>query len=191
MDQTAAKAELVTLLSDTLNQVSADRLTAAITQAWRDPWVCNQVWDTTSLVYTSSAYQYAVPAGITTIEAIYIQRAAGIDPEEISGDIWEVINNQIVFNKKAGFRIPSGFTLQIRGRYKLTSGNSIPVTNQPMQNYVVTLAAWLILRGIGMTKILSFLHNDTSISEVVAFRREIEQDMLKYRAQLQLSYVNG
>lgn len=191
VDQPAARTELVTLLSDTLSQVSADRLTNAITQAWRDPWVANLVFDNTSLTFDSTIYQYNIPATMTTIDAIYLQRDSTSFPEEVSGELWEVINGQIIFSEKAYLKIPSGYALQLRGRYKLTATDSISVSNQPMQNYVVALAGWIVLRGIGMTKILSFLHNDTSITELIGFRRELQADVNAYRAQLITAFANG
>lgn len=191
MDQTAAKAELVTLLSDTLSQVSDDRLNDAIKQAWRDPWVANLVFDSTSLTFHYTTYQYAVPSTLTTIDAIYIKRASSVFPEEISSELWEVIDGDIIFTKTAAFRIPDGFGLQLRGRYKLTDTDSIPDANPVMKNYVVTLAAWIVLRQLGFTKITSFLHNDTSITEIMNFKNMIEQDMLKLRSQLATSFANG
>lgn len=191
MNQAQAQAELVTLLSDTLSQVSADRLTNAITQAWRDPWIANIIFDNTSLIFDSTIYQYNIPTTLTTIDAIYLKRDSSTNPEEIGSELWEIINGQIIFNKKAGLKIPTGYALQLRGRYKLTASDSIPISNQSMQNYIVALAGWIVLRGIGMTKILSFLHNDTSISELIAFRRELQADVNAYRAQLVTAYANG
>lgn len=191
MDKTAAQAELATLLSDTLSQVSDDRLVSAVTQAWRDPWVCNQIWDDTSLIFSMNVFKYDIPVGITTIDALYIKRSSFVFPEEIGSELWEVIDGQIIFNKNAVLRIPDGFTVQIRGRYKLTDTDSIAATNMPMQNYIVNLAAWIVLKQVGFSRVLAFLKNDTSMSELIAFRNLIEQDMLKYRSQLQLAYVNG
>lgn len=191
MTQDQAKAELVTLLSDTLNQVSADRLTAAITQAWRDPYVATQVFDTTSTTFVTSVYQYPVPTGMSVVDAIYIQRSSANFPEEISAELWEVVDGNINFTKQAAYVVPTNYALQIRGKYKLAASDSIPADNVTMQNYVVTVAAWIVLKQIGFTKILSFLHNDTSISELVGFRNLIQQDMLNYRTQLVTTYVNN
>jgi len=191
MDQTAAKAELVTLIADTLQQVTDERLTAAITEAWRDGWVATPVWDSTSLTFSVSVYQYPVPTGMTTVDAIYIRRATSAFPEEISSDLWEVVDGNIIFQQEGSYIIPDGFALQVRGKYKLTDSDSIPSDNLTMQNYVVALAGWHILKYMTYTKILSFLNNDTSVSEILAFKADIQRDVQRYRQQLQMSYVNG
>lgn len=191
MDQTAAKAELTTLLGDVLNQVSPDRLTAAITQAWRDPWVAYQVFDNTSLTFSNSVYQYAVPSTMTVVDAIYIQRSTANFPEELSAELWEVINGQIYFTKQASYVIPTAYTLQVRGKYKLAASDSIPATYVTLQNYVVRLAALIVIEQLSFTKILSFLHNDTTIQELIAFKNLMKQEVMDYRTQLQVSYVNA
>lgn len=191
MDQTTAKTELSTLLGDTLNQISADRLTQAIKQAWNDQWVCKPVFDTTSLTYVAGTYQYAVPSSMTTVDAIYLQRDTTVPPEEIGSELWEVVDGDIIFSKRTYFVIPGGWALQLRGKYKLTASDSIDASDYALQNYVVNLAAWIALRQLGFSRVMAFLKNDTSMSELVAFRNMVEKDMLRYRAQLQNSFVNG
>lgn len=191
MTQAAAKIELSTLLSDTLSQVSDDRLNDAITGAWRDAYVATPVFDDTSLTFDMTTYAYDIPSTMTTVDAIYIKRASSVFPEEISSELWEVVNGQIIFQKTAAFRIPDGFALQLRGKYKLTDTDDIPESNTVLQNYVVMLAAWIVLRQIGFTRVLAFLRNDTSVAELMNFRNMVEQDLLKYRSQLQVSYVNN
>lgn len=191
MNQAQAQAELSTLLGDTLAQISSDRLTQAVTQAWRDQWVARAIFDTTSLTYTAGTYQYTVPSTMTTVDAIYIQRSTSIPPEEIASELWEVVGGNILFSSKSSQVIPSGYALQVRGKYKLTSTDSILTSNQALQNYVVNLAALIVLRQLGFSRVMAFLKNDTSMSELVAFRNMVEQDVLRYKAQLTNSFVNG
>jgi hypothetical protein len=190
MNQANVVTAVSTLLSDTLSQVSSDMLNLAVDEAWNDAWVATPVWDT-SIVFSMSVYQYTLPATVTVVDAIYLQRASGIFPEEISSSLWEVVNGVIIFQKSASFTIPDGYTLQIRGKYKLAQTDSIPLTNYAMQNYVINYAAWVILKQLTFKKLVAFLNNDTSVSELLTFRNTIEKDVQRYRAQLQQSYVNG
>jgi hypothetical protein len=191
MNHDQLKTSLSQLLEDTLGQVSDTRLNSAIAEAWGDMWVVLPVFDNTSIVFDMSVYQYTLPSTITTLDAIYIKRSANSFPEEIDSGLWEVINGQIIFQKQAPFSIPTGFQLELRGKYKLQTNDTIPTANTALQNYVVNLAAWVILSRMAMTKILSFLHNDTSVSELLAFKTDVNRDVQRYRAQLQQSYVNG
>ena len=190
MNQTEVQVSVSTMLSDTLTQVSADMLSAAVVEAWNDGWVATPVWDT-SLTFSQSTYQYTLPSTVSVVDAIYLKRSTDNFPEEIDSSLWEVVNGAIIFNQKGNFSIPDGFGLQIRGKYKLAQADDIPTTDFALKNYVINLAAWIILRQLTFKKITAFLNNDTSVSELINFRSSVERDVQRYRAQLQQSYVNG
>lgn len=190
MTQAEAQEELVTLLADTLQQVSAERLENAINEAWRDAYVAEQVYDTTSLVFAAGSYAYAVPTTMTTVDAIYMRADSTQGYTKVDSDLWEVVDGQIIFSQKGTYRIPVG-ALQVRGHKKLAADDDISADNFTLQNYVVTLAGFNILKYMGYTKVLSFLRNDTSLQELMAFKSQIQQDMLNYRRQLQATYVDN
>lgn len=189
-----AQLELSTLLSDTLQQVSADRLTQAITQAWRDGYVVTKVYDS-SVTFVQGTYEYAVPATVSNIESIETQRDSSQPPEPIDASFWSVVSvggvRTLKISTRGNWVLPSGYPLFIRGKYKLTTSDPIPTNALVLQNYVVSLAAFIVLKQIGYTKVLSFLQNDTSMSELLAFRNQMQQDMFQYRAQLSTEYVDA
>lgn len=190
MNQKQVIAEVSTLLSDILGQVSTDRLNSAVKSAWKDGYVSTQAYDN-SLVFDSSVYEYTLPETISVVDSIYVKQSSASNPTPISADLWEVINGVIHFNNDAIRYLETGNQLHIRGKYKLTASDLLPNENPTLQEYVVALASWIVLKQIGFTKILSFLRNDTSMSELIQFRREIERDVKAYRTQLQTSYMDN
>jgi len=189
MDKATIISELATLLSDTLSQVSDDRLTQAVDRAWRDPYVVIDEYDK-SLTYDASTYEYTVPTGITNIESIYVQYSTTDTPEPIDAACWEVSDGKIRFNRYAFAILDTGDTLHIRGKKKLASGDSIPADNYTLIEYVINLSALNVLRQLSFTKALSFLKNDTSMAELIGLQNNIVNDVNRCRAQLQKSYAD-
>lgn len=159
----------------------------ALTKAWNDPYVVTTVWDTT-LTFNQNAYQYEIPDTLTTVKDIYINpsNAASDEPEKISADLWEVIEGNIQF-KNAAFRtIPHGWTLYLKGHYKLTTEDDLETVN--LQEYVIALAGVETLNLLGYKKANLFLKNDTSMAELIALRREFRNDVREYRQMLPKQY---
>jgi len=181
-----ALTQLGLLINDTLLQLSSDVKTSALTAAWNSQWVVTPVWDT-SLVFSANVYQYPLPSTVTTVSDVYIQRDSSQFPERISAELWEVVNGVLQFNSKAKEVIPDSFPLQLRGHYKLTTGDPLP--NEVMQNYVLAEAGYNCLRNLAFTRAFSFLRNDTTMAEVIALRREMYADKTRYRQELQREFV--
>src|SRR5690349_22013897 len=140
MDLTAAQASLNTIIGDGNDTTfTSSEKQRALTKAWNDPYVTNEVWDT-SLTYTTGTYQYTRPSALSSIQDIYISPTGSSHPfpDPIDSDLWEEVNGKIQFNWRADGIIPSGYALYIRGRYKLTTSDS--VTDANMQEYVLALA---------------------------------------------------
>lgn len=194
MTPTQAQTELATLLSDTLQQVSADRLTQAITQAWRDGYVATPVYDN-SLTFTQGVFEYTLPVTLTTVESIEYQPNSTSGPKPLDSSLWSIVTvggvTTLKFSNRGSWVLDSSYPLYLVGKYKLAPTDSIPATNFTLQNYVISLAAFIVLKQIGYTKVLSFLQNDTSMSELLAFRNQMQQDVLMYRAQLATAYVDA
>jgi hypothetical protein len=190
MNQDNAKEELSIMLEDTLQQISADRLTAAISSAWRDGYVAAPIHDETT-VYDETIYEYELPDEVTVIDTMSVKRNATDKPHPISAELYKVVNGRIYFSERANSFLTTGNILVIDGKYKLTDSDDIPEENTILHDYVINLAALSILKQVGMTKVLSFLHNDTSMAELINFRREVERDVSRLRSQLATSYMDA
>lgn len=188
MTQEEAIVELQTMIRDTLQQVDVDRLSAAVASAWRDGYVATTVYDETT-VYDSTIYEYSMPSGVSIVDSIGVKRSTNT-PEYISAELWEIINGKIYFKPKASSYLSTGDYLTIRGKKKLASTDPIPDDSYVLHDYVINLACLTVLKQMGMTKVLSFLHNDTSMSELINFKREVERDVKALRAQLATSYMD-
>jgi len=189
MDITAALATLNIRLGDSTNfTFTAEEKTEALTESFNDQYAVTPIWDTT-LTYTEGTYLYALPTGVSVVKDIYIKPDNNLDePEKISSNLWEVVGSNIHF--KAGSAIiPTGNTLYIKGITKYTSASTITETG--VKEYVLNLAQLHCLNMLGIKKALMFLKNDTSMSEIVAIKREIERKVSEYRRRLPTEYQVG
>lgn len=155
----------------------------AMTQAWRDPYVVNPIWDSTQ-TFSSSVYRIAVPSGMTTVTGIYLSasNSTADNPDPIDSDLYRVEGGYIYFSSRAGAVIPTNYTLYIKGNYKVTISDTITDTN--VEEYVLALAGYNTLKLLGHKKVNLFLKNDTSMGELIALKREFKADVMDYRAQL-------
>lgn len=161
--------------------------TRALTKAWNDSYVVEEVWDT-SLTFSQTTYRYAVPAALTTVKDIYINpsNSTADEPEKIASDFYEIVDGYIQFKNGAQNTIPQGWSLYLRGNYKLTISDTI--TNVNLQEYVIALAGYETLTLLGYKKANLFLKNDTSMAELIGLRREFKNDIREYRQKLPKSY---
>lgn len=190
MDFSTSKTELNVLLSNTSGFVFNDQeVTQMLTDAWNDKWAVQPVWDSTSISFVQGTYQYLLPSTITTVSAVYMERSTSNLPEEISGELWEVINGNIQFNDRAYQTIPSGTQMFLRGRYKVTTDDS--VDDVGLQEYIVALAGYNALRYLLFKKTNQFLRNDTSVSEIIATRTALFADLVQWRHQIGSEFVNA
>lgn len=186
MDQTALLEELNIRLGDTDNfTFTPEEKTKALNEAINDDFVLSPVWDDT-LVYSTGTYQYPLPPTITVVQDIYVKPDnSQDDPIKIGGDAWEVIKGALQF-KSVLQPVPTGYTLYLKGNYKYTTSDTITETN--VQEYVLNLAQFNCLKMLGIKKALRFLKNDTSMSEVIAIKRELEQAVRDYRKRMPTSW---
>lgn len=159
----------------------------AMTKAWNDSHTVRTIWDD-SLTFSTTTSVYTVPNSLTTVKDIYISRSnsSADEPEKIASNLWEVIEGEIHFKQGANNIIPDGYTLYLKGNYKLTTSDNITETN--LQEYVIALGGWETLRLLGFKKANLFLKNDTSMSELIALKRDFKQDVLEIRARLPREY---
>jgi len=174
------KAKLNIRLGDNDNfAFTSEEKDAILTEAIEDEYVVSSVWNET-LTFTQGTWQYAIPSGVTTIKDIYVKYGTNEDPEPIALP-WDVVGGNIQF--KGGSRIiPDASTLYIRGNYKYTISDTIAETR--LQQYVLNLAQVNAMDEIGIKKILKFVKNDTSVSEIIAMKRELERKVAKHRASI-------
>jgi len=165
-----------------------DEITQALTVAWQDSFAGNVVWDS-SVSYTMGTYQYAIPSTITTVREIYIIKpetnllgAGGNYPEPISQDLYDIIAGKIQFRQIMQNFIGNSVTLYIKGFYSLTVNDSLQTDLQI--NYVLSLAAYTLLRALLLKRTFVFLRNDTTMQDIRLARDDMRNDMLTYKQRI-------
>lgn len=172
---------LTNLIGDKLSQLTADQYEQALTSAFNDQWATEPVFDN-SLVFTSSAWQYALPATITAVSGVYIERDTSQFPEEISTELWEVVDGKLQFNNKARWTLTDTYPLWLRGRYKV--GVNDTITDAGLQEYIQALSGWYALRNLSYARAFSFLVNDTTMADIASIKNQVLQEVLMWRQQL-------
>lgn len=179
------------MLSDTNNfALSVDQKTQNLTTAFQDQYAIAEVWDG-SLVYSVSDYQYLLPTDVDVVWDIYTERDPTLptNPEPIDTRLWEQIAGNIQFTRDSQWKIPDQQTIWIHGGHKVTVSDNI--TDEAVQNYLLSLAGWISLRNIGYTRLLSFLRNDSTVADIINLRKEMLADMQMYRDQLQTRFISA
>lgn len=187
MNEAALLAELNIRIGDTDNfTFTSNEKTSALTEAFNDDYVVKDKWDTT-LTFDTGTYQYAKPSDVDVVLDIYLRPDNSQDePEKIDSSLWEVIGSNIHFKNYASNIIPDGYTLYLRAKTKYDSDDTIIETN--LQEYILTLAQLRLYKIMLNKKSMRFLKNDTSVAEIVAIKRDLEQDVIRYRQRLPKSY---
>lgn len=159
---------------------------SALTEAFNDDYAQTDKWST-SLTFTAGTYQYAKPSGVDVIYDIYIKPDnSSEEPEKIASELWEVVGSNLQFKNSASNVIPTGYTLYLRGKTKYGSGDNVTEVN--VQEYLLNLAQLRLYKIMLAKKTMRFLKNDTSVSEIVTVKRDLEQDVAKYRQRLPKQY---
>jgi hypothetical protein len=97
-----------------------------------------------------------------------------------------IVNGTIQFIDDVTSWLNDTYTLYIKGRYKLTTTDSLTTDN--LCNYVISLAAYLLLKRLSYKMTLLFLKNDTSMADIINARRDMQADMLAYKQALQREF---
>jgi hypothetical protein len=180
--------ELNTQLGDTDDfTFTPEEKTRALTEAFNDSSVVKVIWSSAT-TFDASTYQYAIPGTMDTVKDIYIStsNSTSDEPEKISANLWEVVGANIQFRNGANSTIPQGYTLYIKGNYKYTISDTVAETK--LQEYILSLAQLRCLKSLGNKKLNRFLKNDTSIAEIVTWKRELQQEVSEYRRSLPRDY---
>jgi len=160
----------------------------AVQKAWKDSYVVKTVWDTT-LTYSSTTYQYAIPTSMNTVKDIYISptNSSDVPPQKIERSLWEVVDGNIQFKNNASGFIPDGYTLYIKGNYRYDY-TADTLDSENLQEYVIALGAWNTLTLLTYKKANLFLKNDTSMAELISMKRDLKQDVMELRGKLQREF---
>jgi len=180
MNYAALKTELNIQLGDTDNfAFTSEEKDSILTEAIQDSFVVKKVSDI-SLLFVTDTWEYDVPSTITVINDVSIQVDTTQDPETIALP-YQVVARKLQFKGRSNL-IPDGSTIFIRGSYKYTVSDTIAEIR--LQQYVLKLAQIIAMDEIGIKKILKFVKNDTSVSEIIAIKRELERKVSQHRASL-------
>lgn len=186
MDYDELEDKLNIRLGDTDNfTFTPEEKQDALTEAFNDSHVLTPVWDS-SLTYDVGTYQYALPSGVSVVQDVYIKNDNNLDePGKIDSNLWEIVDGNLHF-KPGSTVIPDGWTIYLKGYTKYDSDDTIAETG--VWEYILNLAQLKLMRMLGVKKSLRFLKNDTSMAEVVAIKRELENEVNEYRRRLPRSW---
>lgn len=180
MDFTALKSTLNIKLGDTDNfAFTSEEKDELLNEAIQDPYAVSEVSDE-SLSYVTGTSSYNVPATITNVTGIGI-KVGTEDPESVALS-WDVYGGVIKF-KGGSSIIPNGSTLYLSGYYKYTVDDTISEVR--VQQYVLNLAQLNAMDQLGVKKLMRFVKNDASVSEMIAVKRELERRVSQHRANIQ------
>lgn len=187
MDKAAFLTELNIRVGDTDNfTFTPEEKTSALTEAFNDDYVITDKWST-SLTFTQGTYQYTLPSGVDVIYDIAIKPDNSVnEPETIDAGLWEVWDGVLQFKNSASNIIPTGYTLYLKSKTKYDSSDTVTEVN--VQEYILNLAQLRLYKIMLAKKSMRFLKNDTTISEIVTVKRDLEQDVARYRQRLPKSY---
>lgn len=177
-----ALVQLSLLTSQTGNfTFTSDELNQALTQAWNDTYVVNQVQDS-SITYTPGTYSYPIPATLDVVRQIKFIRSTSDYPEEITPDLYSIVAGNIEFNDLMRRWVYDNYNLIIKGSYKVAVTDSLLTQN--LINYVLNLAAEILLSRLLLKKTFVFLTNDTTVQEIIASLNAIQGQVLRYKQAL-------
>lgn len=185
----AALTQLTLFTSQTSNfTFSSDELTQALQSAWNDTYAGKIVIDS-SLTFAPGTWQYTLPATVTVVREISIIRVPGISPERISPDTYEIVDGVLTFNSLIDRFLGTTYTLYIKGFYKLATTDSL--TNVRQINYVINLAAEILLNNLVLKRTFVFLRNDTTLSDIVRALQVIQGQVLRYKQAIHREFESS
>ena len=189
MDYNDFYAELNIQLGDSADTTfTPEEKQRALDKAFKDSYVVEPVLDTTT-VWAASTFSYPIPTTLTTITDVYYNYTADNSSSPINSNLYEVYGGNIVFRPLASNIFVSGSAVYLKGNYKYTKNDTIP--NGPLQEYILATAGFNTLSLLGYKKANLFLKNDTTMSEVIALRREFDAERKELRAKLQRAWESA
>lgn len=126
-----------------------------------DPYAYKVVRDT-SLSTITSTYSYTAPSGIESIYELGLDADGNGIFHALPRDAYDLIGGTIYFTDTG---LPSGKTIQIVGKSKLTTSTTDFPTN--VQEYILHLACAEAFEMLKTSLTSRFLKNDITMSEIV------------------------
>lgn len=102
--------------------------------------------------------------------------------QQLDRRLYMIVNGTIQFIDDVTRWLNDTYTLYIKGRYKLATTDSL--TTENICNYVISLAAYMLLKRLSYKMTFQFLKNDTTMSDIINARRDMQSDMLAYKQAL-------
>lgn len=96
--------------------------------------------------------------------------------------MYDIVAGNIQFNVNARRWLSDTTTLYVKGVYKLALTDSL--TTDGLVNYTLSLAALILLRQLVLKHTFVFLRNDTSMSDIINAKRDMQADVLRYKQAL-------
>lgn len=190
MDYQDTLDELNTTLNDTENVTfTPEQKARALKKAWNDSFVVQPVFDSTT-TFASSTWDYPVPTTLTTVTDVLMPRSTLEAPEYIDADFFEVSDGSVRFTPASSRFLNVGDTLTFKGNKKLSWATDT-LDTPALQEYVIALAGYNTLTLLSYQKANLFLKNDTTLSELIALRRELFNEVKEYRSRLQKSFESA
>jgi len=184
MNFAAATSKLNIRIGDTDNfTFTPEEKIDALTEAFNDSHVLKTVWNSTT-VYATGTYEYPLPSEVTVVQDVYTGSATE-EPKKVGSTEWEIIGSNI----RLGDRFTNGSTISLKGYVKYLITDTVTEVN--IQEYILNLAQLKLLRMLGVKKSLRFLKNDTSMSEVIAIKQELEREVKEYQRRLPRAWENA
>lgn len=180
----ASYAEMGTRLDTMLSDANDRTYTSSekeefLDSAYNDPLVFQIVRDT-SLTTGSQDPDYTLPATVDEVIEVAIDTQGSGYPEKMDRSAWEVIGGVLYFDWTQQY-VPSGKTIVLIGKQKLTTDDSLP---EFLQEYVLHLASIYALEFLKNKFAGRFLKNDVSMTELIAALNTHRQRVAELRKSL-------
>ena len=181
MDFSTALSTLNTELGDGDDfALTADEKTRALTRAWNDSYVVEEVLDET-LTYDNADDRYDFPSGVSTIINVYQDPDADSFKSAVPADAYHIVDNKLQIHEGYKNLLTHNKELYLHGWSKLSTTDSI--TGAELQEYVLMLAQHYCNNALLNKKTFKFLKNDTSVAELIGRNNQLKQEILEYRKQ--------
>lgn len=186
MDFATALTTLNKRLDDADNfTFSNDEKTEALTEAFDDPYVMSEVYDTSTITFTTGTQVYDVSSIVDTVLAVSYDSDGDGFYDDLPGDAFEMVTEtQIKLNTKVS-GLKDGKVLAIKGLKKTTTDDNLPAN---LEDYVLKLGQLNCLYILMNKKVNRFLRNDTSMADIAAAIDRLEAKVREYRTRFRRQY---
>jgi len=185
MDFATGLTTLNTRLQDSDNfTFTVAEKTDALTESWNDDYVVSEVFDTTSITFSTSVQEYDVESIVDGMTGLYYD-PDGDGYEALPAEAYEMITETTFHIDRRFMGLVDGKVLAIKGYKKLTTSDSV---SDKLKDYVVKLAQLNCIDVLMQKRLLRFVKNDTTMADILNGRTVIEKEVEKYRQKFRRQY---